>query len=228
MTAGLEQTTISNMYRLWARIYHWTTPLYLLGQEDRCRREAVAVLDSRPGDTVLDLACGTGSNFPYLQRAIGPSGHIIGSDYTPEMLAKARARVARAGWTNVTLIRGDAAQLSLDTPVDGVLCTLALSVIPGWRAAIARAADVLRPGGVFAGADAKLSTHPLTRVLNPIAKLMGWAGAGDISRRPWEEMARHLEEVQRREFLLGGFFYVAWGRKLRTHDERETILDKGR
>jgi len=166
-----------------------------------------------PRGTVLDLACGTGSNFPYLQRAVGPSGHLVGFDYTPEMLAQARERVARAGWANVTLIRGDAAQLSLDAPVGGVLCTLALSVIPGWRAAIARAADVLRLGGVFAVADARLSTHPLGRLLNPVAKLMGWGAAADIGRRPWEEMTHYLEDVQCREFFLSGFFYVAWGRK---------------
>jgi len=211
MSEGPGQETVARMYRLWARIYRWTTPLYLLRQEGRCRRGAVAALDLRPGDAVLDLACGTGSNFPYLQRVVGSSGRIIGFDYTPEMLAQARARVQRAGWANVTLIRGDAAQLSLDAPVDGVLCTFALSVIPGWRVATDRVADVLRPGGVFAVADARLSTHPLGRLLNPGARLMGWGAAADISRRPWEAMAHHLKEVQCREFFLGGFFYVAQG-----------------
>ena len=209
----MKQETIVKAYRLWARIYHWSVPFYLLGQEGRLRREAVAALDLHVGDTVLDLACGTGSNFTHLQREIGPSGRIIGFDYTPAMLAKARERVARAGWDNVTLIRGDAAQLSLDAPVDTALCTLALTVIPGWRAAIGRTVDALRAGGTFAIADAKLNTHPLGRLLNPIARLMGWGAAADLSRRPWEEMQRHLADVECHAFFLGGFFYVAQGRK---------------
>jgi ubiquinone/menaquinone biosynthesis C-methylase UbiE len=209
----MRQETIVKAYRMLARIYPWSVPFYLLGQEGRTRREAVAALNLHTGDTVLDLACGIGSNFPYLQQAIGPSGHIIGFDYTPAMLAKARERVARAGWDNVTLIRGDAAQLSLDGPVDAALCTFALSVIPDWRAAIARAVDALCPGGAFTAADAKLNTHPLGRLLNPIARLMGWGAAADLSRRPWEEMQRHLTGVEFHEFFLGGFFYVVQGQK---------------
>ncbi|MGC9396719.1 MAG: class I SAM-dependent methyltransferase [Anaerolineae bacterium] len=157
----MKQETIVKACRMWARIYDWSVPFYLLGQESRTRREAVAGLDLHASDTVLDLACGTGSNFPYLQQAVGSSGHIIGLDYTPAMLAEARKRVARARWDNVTLIRGDAAQLRL----------------------------------------------------NPIARLMGWGAAADMSRRPWEEMRRYLVDMEFQEFFLGGFFYVTWGKK---------------
>src|SRR5262245_57717183 len=63
------------------------------------------------GDSVLELCCGAGHNFPYLLAAIGSEGRLIGIDFSPNMLAKAQARVQRKGWTNVKLICGDAAHL---------------------------------------------------------------------------------------------------------------------
>ena len=68
------------------------------------RRRAVAWLAPRPGDTVLDVGCGTGLSFELLQRAVGDSGHIVGIEQSPQMIDKARQRVQRHGWRNVTLL----------------------------------------------------------------------------------------------------------------------------
>ena len=69
------------------------------------RARAVAALGLRPGETVLDVACGTGVCFPLLEEQVGRSGTIIGVELSPDMLALARRRVEHAGWTNVTLIQ---------------------------------------------------------------------------------------------------------------------------
>ena len=50
-------------------------------------------LGLRPGDTVVDIACGTGLNFPLLEEAIGPDGRIVGVDLTDAMLAQAQRRI---------------------------------------------------------------------------------------------------------------------------------------
>src|SRR5688500_687888 len=70
----------------------------------RWQRLAVERLELRSGETVIDVACGTGLNFPVLEERIGPEGKVIGIDLSPAMLAIARQRVDAAGWGNVELI----------------------------------------------------------------------------------------------------------------------------
>lgn len=79
------------------------------------RHSAIALLKLAPGDTVLDIGCGTGLSFTQMQQAIGPRGHIVGIEQCAEMLAQAQARLAQHGWRNVTL---------LNTPVED-------AVLPG-------------------------------------------------------------------------------------------------
>src|SRR3989304_5196927 len=59
---------------------------------ERYRREAVEVLDVDPGATVLEIGCGTGLNFGYIEERIGPGGRLIALDYTPAMLEQAARR----------------------------------------------------------------------------------------------------------------------------------------
>jgi ubiquinone/menaquinone biosynthesis C-methylase UbiE len=66
------------------------------------------------GATVLDLACGTGQNFPFLAERIGPRGKIVGVDISSGMLKKARYRVERSGQVNISLLQADAINLSRD------------------------------------------------------------------------------------------------------------------
>ena len=121
-----DQATIEHTYQNWAKVYEWLTPLYLLGNEKRLRREAIATLHLQAGQTVLDIGCGTGRNFPLILEKIGLTGKLIGVDYTPDMLARARERVEREGWKNVELVREDAASINLGRKFDTALSTLAI------------------------------------------------------------------------------------------------------
>lgn len=212
--SGLPSPTrerVWHWYRYYAAPYDRLVNLVLFGQDQRLREETVARLSLKAGDTVLDLACGTGKNFPLLMEQIGPTGRLIGFDYTPEMLAQAERKVGQHGWDNVTLIQGDAAELALDEPVDAVICTLAMSVIPGYQEAIRRAVAALRPGGVLAVGDIRLSDRQWARLLNPLADLIAFGTVADIGHRPWEQMAALLNEFHYHDFFMG-FFYVASGR----------------
>src|ERR1700759_5167472 len=99
------------MYRKKARHYDVTSRLYPApGYPQRAQRlRAVRALGLRAGDTVIDIACGTGLNFPLIQDAIGPGGHLVGVDLTDAMLAQAQDRIAANGWGNVSLVQADAA-----------------------------------------------------------------------------------------------------------------------
>src|SRR5678815_3943442 len=69
------------------------------------RHRAVSELRLQTGDVVLDVGCGTGMSFPPIQAAIGPEGRLVDIEPSPEMLARARASVQTAAWTNVTLLK---------------------------------------------------------------------------------------------------------------------------
>ena len=60
------------------------------------------------GDTVLDVGCGTGLSFEGLRAHVGPTGRIVAFDPSPEMLALARERAARHGWTGLELLEASA------------------------------------------------------------------------------------------------------------------------
>ncbi len=140
---------ITALYRRRAKNYDLTANLYyLMGyREWAFRRKAVAALHLRPGDTVIEIGCGTGLNFGLYQDIIGPEGAIIGIDLTDAMLEQARRRVERQGWRNVELIHGDALHADLPAGVNGVISTFALSLIPEADQVIERGSRILVDGG---------------------------------------------------------------------------------
>ena len=129
-------------YDIISRLY--PVPGYPQGAQ---RRRAVQALRLRPGDTVIEIACGTGLNFPLIERAIGPDGRIIGVDLTDAMLAQAQQRVEANGWSNVSLVQADAAAFEFPSEVDAILSTYALTQVPECREVVANGAAALSAGG---------------------------------------------------------------------------------
>ncbi|SDM73615.1 ubiE/COQ5 methyltransferase family protein [Catalinimonas alkaloidigena] len=102
----LKANEVKHLYRRTARFYDAALLGYQLLGLDRHRQKAVAALALRPGDTVVDLECGTVANFPALVHAVGPTGQMIGMDLSEAMLAQARGLITRKGWTNAHLVHG--------------------------------------------------------------------------------------------------------------------------
>jgi demethylmenaquinone methyltransferase/2-methoxy-6-polyprenyl-1,4-benzoquinol methylase len=151
------------------------------------RRATVAALEPDPGDTVLDVGCGPGSNFDLLRERVGPDGRVVGVDYSAGMVRRARRRAADAGWENVAVVRGDAGRLPLSAgAVDGAVATLALSAMPAAGSVTREVARVCRPDAGFAVLDADLS--PATAgVLYPLLarlfrRLANWQPDVDVVR----------------------------------------------
>jgi len=184
------------IYDRWSRhpsLYDAMTGLVLFGRRGRLRRSAVSRLDLRKGDTVLDLACGAGANLELLVGAVGHSGSVLALDHSPGMLGRAAQLVSERGWGNVDLRLEDAAKAELPpSSLDGALCTLSLSAIPGHREASRRVAQALRPGAAFVVLDATLFSGRM-RFLNPLV--------GPIFRRitNWDYEADLVAEL-RQEF----------------------------
>src|SRR5215469_12711865 len=136
-------------YRKKAKHYDITSRLYPApGYPQRAQRlRAVQALGLRAGDSVIDIACGTGLNFPLIEEAIGPDGRIVGVDLTDAMLARAEDRIETNGWSNISLVRADAVDFDFPADVDAILSTYAMSQVPECAEVIAHGAAALSGGG---------------------------------------------------------------------------------
>ena len=214
--SGTSSTT-RRLYRKRARRYDrsfWL--LRAAGMRDgRYRRRAAKALNLRPGDTVVDLGCGTGLNFPHLLERVGPAGLVVGVDLTDAMLAQAAERVTRAGWRNVTLVESDVADYAFPAELDGIISTLALTLSPAFDDVIRRGALALRDGGRVAIVDLKKPEkwpHWLVRFAAWTQSPFG-VSLDLAHRHPWESIRRHLHEVCFREFYHGAM-YLSVGEKV--------------
>jgi ubiquinone/menaquinone biosynthesis C-methylase UbiE len=212
--ANRSREHLIDTYRKKAKHYDTTSLLYPVPGYPHWaqRRLAIQALGLRPGDRVIDIACGTGSNFPLIEDAIGPTGGIVGVDLTDAMLAHAQDRVDTNGWSNVSLVLTDAAEFDFPSEVDAVLSTYALSHVPECAQVIARGAAALSPGGHWVVLDLKIP-HNTPRWLTKL----GIATAGQfasleewIARSPWEAiraaMQKELTDVSWTELFFGTAF----------------------
>jgi len=179
------------------------------------RRKARLALDVQRGDHVLDLACGTGLNFPHLRGLVGGEGHITGVDLVPAMLDIARQRIAQHGWRNVQVREADAARLPFpDASFDRAICSYSMNIIPDYMQAIAEVERLLVRGGRFVVLDIKLNDSILTRwpKLTPFFVRAMHICMVDITHQPIDKLRRVFADVQVREHWRG-FFFIAVGIK---------------
>ena len=138
---------MDRMYRHQRHIYDLSRKYYLFGRD-----EAIGRLKPLPGDTVLEIGCGTGRNLIRAARAY-PQAYFFGLDVSREMLGAAAASIARARLSSrIVIAQADATAFDSQAlfghaHFDRVLISYALSMIPCWRGALGQALDVVAPGG---------------------------------------------------------------------------------
>jgi ubiquinone/menaquinone biosynthesis C-methylase UbiE len=207
-------------YRSKAKNYDITSQFYPVpGYPHRAHRlRAVQALGLRPGDSVVEIACGTGLNFSLIEQAIGPDGRIIGVDLTDAMLAQAQHRIETNGWSNISLVQADAAEFDFPTEVDAILSTYALSQVPECGDVIARGAAALSRGGRWVVVDLKVPDDAPrwlkqigTALVRPFGSIEEW-----IARRPWDgiraAMQDGLADLSWTELVFGTAFLAAGSR----------------
>lgn len=210
---ALDKDELTDLYRRRAKRYDVTANLYrLMGfREDVYREMAVEALGLERGDTVVELCCGTGLNFPLLRDAVGDEGRIIGVDLTDAMLEQARYRVEEHGWSNVELVLSDAARYRFPERVGGILSTFALTLVREYDDVIRRAADALSPGGRMVLLDFKEPERwPRWLLYLAIAITRPFGVTYDlIERKPWQSMERWFDSVDMEELFWGSTYVCA-------------------
>lgn len=204
---------VKNVYAFWGKfssLYDAQDAVTFLGRARKIRRSAVRELGLKKSDEALEVACGSGRNFPYLMEAVGPEGKTVGLDYSKEMLDAAKELCKTNGWTNVTLVSGDAAKLDIGKAnFDGVLSVLGISAVPGWENALRRCFDVLKIGGRLVVCDARLF-HGRLALLNPIVRFVysrfaAWDPTKDIPKK----MRAIFGNIDVKTYNFGTFFIAS-------------------
>jgi phosphatidylethanolamine/phosphatidyl-N-methylethanolamine N-methyltransferase len=169
---ALDADAVRAAYRRWASFYDSSFG----GVSAWARRRAVAQANRLPGSRVLEVGVGTGLALPRYR----PEKRIIGIDLSTEMLAHARARVAREQLTNVAaLLEMDAEATSFAAAsFDIAVAMFVASVVPNPRRLLAEMRRVVRPGGhiLFVNHFAAEGGPRwwVERALAPASRKLGW------------------------------------------------------
>ncbi len=149
-------------------------------------------LELRAGETVLDLGSGAGIDVFLAARQVGDTGHVIGVDMTPEMIAKARENAAASGFNQVEFRPGRLENLPVDdSSVDAVTSNCVINLVPDKAAVFREVHRVLRPGGRMVVSDIVLD-GPLPEAIS--SDLLAYVGcvAGASQR---DDYFRLLQEA---------------------------------
>lgn len=134
----------------------------------------------KEGDTVIDLGSGAGNDCFVARAETGPSGKVIGIDFTPAMIEKARENADKMGYTNVEFRQGDIEDIPVGgNKADVVVSNCVLNLVPNKKGVFEEIYRVLKPGGHFSISDIVL-TGELPDQLKSAAEMYAGCVAGAI------------------------------------------------
>jgi ubiquinone/menaquinone biosynthesis C-methylase UbiE len=159
---------------------------------------------------VLDVGCGTGLSFPYIENYIGPQGAIIGVEQSPEMIAKARARADENGWANVTLINAPAEEAKISLAADAAVFHFTHDLMQT-PAALDNVFRSLKPGARVVATGLKWARwwSPAVNLFVRVAAMRSTTTMAGLEH-PWRYLEPHLTGMVI-EATAGGGTYLAYG-----------------
>ncbi len=150
--------------------------------------DPITLAQLKPGETVLDLGSGGGMDCFLASKRVGPNGHVIGVDMTPEMLERARATARRLNVHNVEFRQGYLEDLPVEAnTVDVAISNCVINLAPDKSKVFKEVFRVLRPGGKLAVSDIVTDGPLPDQVKNDLS---AWAGciAGAIDVKQYQSL----------------------------------------
>jgi len=142
------------------------------------------------GDTVIDLGSGAGNDCFVARSETGPDGRVIGIDFTPAMIAKARANAAKLEYQNVEFRQGDIEKMPVTSNLaDVVVSNCVLNLVPNKDAVFKEIFRVLKPGGHFSISDIVLVGN-LPEALQADAEMYAGCVSGAIQKEEYLELIK--------------------------------------
>ncbi|MDF1538446.1 MAG: class I SAM-dependent methyltransferase [Candidatus Thorarchaeota archaeon] len=209
---SVSKDTIRDVYATTARRYEMILNIYrALGVNlKKWRESAFERLPEIERPRILDVAVGTGTNLPYLIEKYPDYQEIVGIDYTPQMLARAKKRIAENSWRDVHTCLIDANGMSehIKGKFDLVISTYALSIIPNSPIVLKEIRNLIEPRGYLMLLDCQKFTGLLS-IFNPMAirlsKVLG--GNDETYSVPVSDLAAKMFNPISRRLLYSGMFY---------------------
>src|ERR1700744_700986 len=139
----------------------------------------------KPGDVVIDLGSGAGNDAFVARKETGETGRVIGIDFTPAMIEKARANVDKRGYNNVEFRQGDIEKMPLTANVaDVIVSNCVLNLVPNKAGVLKEVYRVLKPGGHFSISDIVL-VGELPSKIREAAEMYAGCVAGAIQKQEY-------------------------------------------
>ena len=178
------------------------------------REAAIQDLHLKPGDTVIDMGCGTGLTFPSLYQKVGPTGRIIGIDISADMLDQAQELISENGWTNVQLTAIDISQYEFPVQADGILSAFALILVPNTSQVVSQACQALKPRGRISILDMAWPENWSIHWRHVFFWLKPFGVTEDTLRQKpwkavWNEIELNLEEVALKRFWFKMMYFIS-------------------
>ena len=139
----------------------------------------------KKGDTVIDLGSGAGNDCFVARKEAGETGRVIGIDFTPAMIEKARANVDKLGYNNVEFRQGDIEKMPVTANMaDVIVSNCVLNLVPNKSGVFQEIFRVLKPGGHFSISDIVL-VGQLPATIREAAELYAGCVAGAIQKQEY-------------------------------------------
>jgi len=199
LDARIKKSDVPKIYKKVASIYD------LWGQltESKARKQCLELAEIRDGETVLEVAVGTGLAFLEILR-LNPNGHNEGVDLTEDMLSRAKQKAQRLGVTNYSLITADAYHLAYaDDSFDLVINNYMFDLLPedDFSIVLNEFKRVLRPSGRVVVVNMTKPEHWYHSVWELVYRMNpAWiGGCRGVYLKPYLESAGFVD--LRREFI---------------------------